>query len=78
VTTTHLKRRHVSMRIPEDVARRVDELAAALRKNRPSWISPTAELSFTEVSVLAMDRGLTLLGGSVREGVSRCGSTSRR
>lgn len=68
MTTTHLKRRHVSMRIPEDVARRVDELAAALRKNRPSWISPTAELSFTEVSVLAMDRGLTLLGGSVREG----------
>ena len=68
MTTPHLKRRHVSLRIPEDVARRVDELLVALRRNRPSWISPTAELTFTEVSVLALDRGLTLLGGSVKEG----------
>jgi predicted transcriptional regulator len=68
VTTPHLKRRHVSMRIPEDTAAKVDELASALRKNRPSWIPSTCELSFTDVAVLAMDRGLTLLGGSVRDG----------
>lgn len=59
---------HRSYRLPEDIVGRANRLAEALRKTRPTWIPPTCKLTETDVVALALDRGLTLLEGSVREG----------
>lgn len=67
MSTSKEHRRHVSYRLPEDLCGRIDELAEALRRVRPSWIPPTCRLNDTDVVALALDRGLTLLEGSVRD-----------
>lgn len=59
---------HRSYRIPVPIADRIRRLGEVLKRTRPTWIPPTCHLTETDVVALALDRGLTLLEGSIRDG----------
>ena len=58
MTTTTV---HRSYRLPAEIAERVRRLGDALRRTRPSWVTPTCRLNETDIVALALDRGLTVL-----------------